>query len=113
MGDFNIASDKIFETFKVLRQYPLMILSKDDNYSLLQNYLEGYIDGLSFFLNKNMRLEITQWYNKKIGVQTSYYWTNHIPFHFEGNDEKKLKEILIDLTEEYFRENSDWYKGSL
>ncbi len=110
MKDLNAINDKIFETFNVLRKYPLMILSKDDSYSLLTNYLEGYVDGLSLLSNKNMRLEITQWYKKKLGIQTSYNWTGHIPFHFEGSNENKLKEVLLELTEEYFRENADWYK---
>ena len=112
MRNINSINDKIFETFEILRKHPLMILSKDDNYGLLQNYLEGYVDGLSLLLNKNIRTEITLWYKKKMDVQTSYYWTGHIPFHFEGKSDKELKTILLDITEEYFRENPNWSKPS-
>ncbi|MEO6230637.1 MAG: hypothetical protein ABJB11_01280 [Ferruginibacter sp.] len=111
MEDINIIKDKIFETFEILRKRPLMILSKNDSYSLLQNYLEGYIDGLSFISKKNMRVEITQWYKKKLNIQTSYCWTSHIPFHFEEEREDELKAILLNITEEFFRENADWYKA--
>jgi hypothetical protein len=109
MKELNIINNKIFETFRILREYPLMIITKDCSYSLLQNYIEGYVDALSLFSNKSMRSEITQWYKKRVDTQTSYYWTGHIPFHFEGKSEEELKAILIDLTDEYFRENLHWY----
>ena len=112
MKNSNAINDKVFDLFKILRKYPLMILTKDSSYFLLQNYIEGYVDGLSLILNKNMRQEITQWYKKKINTQTTYYWTGHIPFHFKEKDDHKLKEILLDITEQYFRENPDWYKPS-
>lgn len=106
----NSLNERIFQTFEMLREKPSMIISNHNSYELLQNYIEGYIDGLSLFLNKNMRLEITKWYQKKINMESNFYWTGHIPFHFTGKNEDELKIILLDITEEFFRTNLDWYE---
>ena len=102
MNNSTYINEKILKTLRILRKHPLMIIEKDNSYVLLQNYIDGYIDGLSHCLNKNLRKDITKWYKEKINVDTSCYWTTHIPFHFKGKSEEELKGILIDLTEEYF-----------
>lgn len=105
MESLNQISDNILETLRILRDRPLMIIAKDDSYVFLQNYIEGYIDGLSHCLNKNMRQEITKWYKAKFDTETSYYWTSHIPFQFSGETDDELKKKLLDITEEYFKKN--------
>ncbi len=104
-------NDKVLETFRIIGQRPLMILPNDYSYHLLQNYIEGYIDGLSQTYDLNLRSMITRWYSKKVGVQTSYYWSAHIPFHFEGKNDDELKVILIDITVNFFKENPDWFEA--
>lgn len=103
MNDMDNINRKVLETLSVLRNTPLMVITKDDSYDLLQNYIEGYIDGLSHALNKNIRLEVTNWYKKIINSDTSYYWTSHIPIHFRGKSDAELKEILLNVTEAYFK----------
>jgi hypothetical protein len=102
-------TDRIFEWFETLKKRPLMILSNDSNYQYLQNYVEGYIDGLAHFSNKNVRLDITNWFQQKVDDKTSYYWTNHIPIYYKHKTDEELKLILLETTEAYFRENPNWY----
>ena len=110
MKETSVLNKKILETFELLKNRPLMVVSKDDSYSLMQNYIEGYVDGMSLFLNKNLRLQITQWYQKKINVSdTHIYWTAHIPFHFAGKGEREQSAILIEITAAYFKENPDFF----
>ncbi len=103
MNDMDSINRKVLETLSVLRSTPLMVITKDDSYDLLQNYIEGYIDGLSHALNKNIRLDVTNWYKKIINSDTSHYWTSHIPIHFKGKSDAELKEILLNITEAYFK----------
>jgi len=105
-------NNKIFEWIAILRTRPKMIISGTEmNYRILAMYLDGYIDGLGHALNKSIRMNINRWFQNKIHVQTSYYWADYIPFHFKGKNDEELKAILLDITEEYFRENPEWYKG--
>ena len=102
---FENINTEILETFSILKNTPLMILADNSNYVYLQNYVEGYIDGLSNFVNMDLRLEINKWYKKKVNRQTTYHWTSHIPTQHKNKTDDQLQQILLDITEEYFIEN--------
>jgi len=107
----NELNNKIKETFKILKEWPLMIITKEVTYPTLQCYLEGYVDGLAHVFKKNLRLEISQWFQKRINQKASVFWTNHIIDFYKGKTDEELQMILINTTEEYFQENPEWYKS--
>ena len=105
MIDFKIINSTILETFSILKNSPSMILADTSNYLYLQNYIEGYIDALSNVLNKNLRFEINNWYKNKLNIQTTYHWTCHIQYQFKDKTDNELKNILLNITQEYFMTN--------
>jgi len=106
MADANQLNEEILKWLDILRKRPGMVVVKSDSYNLLVNYLEGYIDGISLLLNRNLRLEISKWYIRKNSLPVyNTYWTHFIPLVFEGNTENQLKDILLDVTEDFFKEN--------
>lgn len=105
-------NEKIHGLFRILREHPSMILTHGSDYQYLKNYIEGYIDGLSDFTDKNLKLDITIWVRKnKLNLrESSVYWTDHIPIYYKNKTQEELKAILLDSTEEYFQAHPDWYK---
>ena len=100
-------SNRVIDWIKILKEKPKMVISESDiTYEILRVYVEGFINGIEISLNLDLMKEITKWYMKKVDIKTSYYWTGHIPLHFEGKTDEELKTILLELTEEYFKENS-------
>ena len=82
-----------------------MIIPVDNiTYEVMKTYLEGYFDGIGVVYNKNISLEISRWFQDKINIKSSNYWTNQIQFHYSNKTDKELIEILLDTTEEYFKE---------
>jgi hypothetical protein len=91
------------EWLKVLRDKPKMILSGPDiTYNMLKTYLEGYLDAYSHSLNKNLRLEITRWFEPRVNLQLSVYLPDFIPVYYKGKTDEELRTILLDLVSEYF-----------
>ncbi|MCX6317424.1 MAG: hypothetical protein NTW29_09055 [Bacteroidetes bacterium] len=111
MKEITIDNEKIFSILKTLKQYPLMVIVDDSSYQQLQNYIEGFVDGLSIISNLNLRISITKWYESIIDEKIDFFWSSHIPIRNYGKSEVVLKEILIDITEQYFKNNPDWYKN--
>ncbi len=104
-------NNKIFEWIGILKTKPKMIIGENIiDYRVLRIYVEGYIDGIGQAVNKKIGLAITHWFQKKVNQKSSYYWTNHIPYYYKNKTDEELKIILLDTTEEYFRENLDWLK---
>jgi hypothetical protein len=96
---------KILETFNLLKTRPLMILANDSNYANVQNYIEGYVQGLSHFGNIDLMTKINGWYEKKVKKRIAVHWTCHIPTQYKNKNDDELKQILLNITEEYFIEN--------
>ncbi|NNV55043.1 hypothetical protein [Limnovirga soli] len=104
-------TDKIVEWIKILKTKPKMVIATSNiDYLILRIYIEGYIDGVSLIVNRNIGKDITFWFQEKIDQRSSNYWTAHIAFYYQGKTEDELKAILLDTTEMFFLENPDWYK---
>jgi hypothetical protein len=104
-------TSKIIEWLNILKQRPKMIIAASDiDYLILRIYVEAYLDGIGTLMNKNIGKEITEWFQKKINQKSSYYWTTHIPFYYEGKSDEELKKILLETTETFFNENPNWFK---
>jgi len=98
-------NDKIGKWFEILRNSPSMILTHNSDYKQFQNYVEGYIDGLACLSGKNIKLELTKWFQNKYKQHSSLYWVDHIAEMYKNRSTEELKTILLDVTEEYFNEN--------
>ena len=96
----------VIEWINVLRNRPKMIIAEREiDYKILKIYIEGYIDGIGHGIGKDIRKDITEWFQVKINQRASIYWTDHIQNYYEKKNDEQLKAILLDITEEYFREN--------
>jgi hypothetical protein len=90
------------ELFKIR---PRMLVKSAANYTLVQNYIEGYLDGLSAVFGYDFRNIIDQWYRKKNNIEEAIELPNYIATHFAGRSEKELRHLLVDTISEYFKEN--------
>ncbi|MBY0479281.1 MAG: hypothetical protein K2Q24_16655 [Chitinophagaceae bacterium] len=103
-------TNTVTDWINILRNRPKMIIAEDAiDYRVLKIYIEGYIDGIGHGIGKNIRKDITEWFQVKINQQSSIYWTDHIPNYYKKKSDDQLKKILLDTTEEYFLENSNWH----
>ncbi|MEP7377908.1 MAG: hypothetical protein ABI675_31205 [Chitinophagaceae bacterium] len=100
---------KIFEWITILKKRPEMVIGeKIVDYTILKIYIEGYVDGIGHALKIDIRKKITLWFQEKINHKSSTYWTEHIRYYYKNKTDEELKVILLDTTEEYFRDNPDW-----
>jgi hypothetical protein len=99
-------TDKIFDWLDLLKSTPKMIVSGPKiDYLTLSVYLDGYLDGLGAFLNRNFRNEIRIWFDEKNGVVFPIGLPDIIPIFYKDKTEDELKEILVDTIKQYFKEN--------
>lgn len=89
-----------------------MILSNNSSYDYLQNYFEGYIDGISLLANKNIRLEITEWFQEKAGQKTNFYFTNQIKHFNKSKSDTELQNELIETIRNFFLEHPSYFTPS-
>jgi hypothetical protein len=95
---------RIQHHLEIFKKRPRVFVQSAATYILVQNYIEGYLDGLSVFLKCDMRFVITRWYAEKNNIEGAIDLTDYILVHFAGKSEKELRHILIDAILEYFKE---------
>jgi len=101
---------KIIEWILLLKSKPqLIIANKDIDYFILKNYVEGYFDGIGCALEIDIRKNITYWFQNKINQPSSLYWTDQILNYYSNKTDKELQFFLLEITEEYFKKNPNWY----
>jgi hypothetical protein len=83
---------------------------KKIEYIHLKYYIEAYLTGIDEVYDSRLLIKISKWYQTKVGQEFSIYWTTQIPYTHPNKTEEELKIILLDTLEEYFVENSYWYK---
>jgi len=67
-------------------------------------YLEAFVDGLNVYVNKKLRLEISQWFYRKTKQKESFHWTKQINDYNNGRCEDTTRGI-IEEVEEFFKRN--------
>lgn len=105
-------TEKILARLKCLKERPKMIIPISSiDYLALKIYIIGYIDGISLALGKELVKDITVWFNKKINQQYSISWIDIVPSYYKGKSDEELKDLLLDITAQYFLENPDWHQS--
>lgn len=87
--------------FVGFKNWPGMFIQIDLS---LPVYLEAFVDGLNVYSNKNLRLEISRWFNQKTGQEETFHWANQITDFYTGKYEDTNKKFS-EVTEEFFETN--------
>ena len=106
--DMDAQMQRHLEVFKVR---PRLYVSTAENYQLVENYLAGYLDGLSAPLRCDFSYLFTRWYKQKHNMGGVYDFLTLLPELYPGKSEKELRYLIVEAVAEYFREHplSEWY----
>src|SRR5689334_16607259 len=100
--DIDEDQQRHLESFKIR---PRMYVATAENYQLVENYLAGYLDGLSAAFGCDFKLMFGRWYKQKNKMEGPHDFLTLIPVLRHGRSEKELRHLIVNAIAEYFREN--------
>ena len=86
-------------------------IEKEDTFKECSYFLNGYITALSDIYNMHLGANLAVWTGKRLGRDMYLIWTTNLRRCHKDKSDEELIEIAVNLLEEFFTENPDWYNA--
>jgi hypothetical protein len=98
-------TEKSLELIKVLKRRPKMILTGNADFYSIKTFLIGYIQGLEVCYDIELHKRISGWFQNKIHQSSSLFWTEHVEYYYQSNNDDENVVNLLRELESFFIEN--------
>lgn len=98
----------ILAFLEFIERRPQMVLPGEVNFSTMEAFFVGYLQGLSIKAQKDLHLELSESIQKALNLRSNLFWPILIKTHYQNKSDNELVQIMMKFVKDFFVANPEF-----